>query len=459
MGLLSANGLCASVPSTGTSTALQRGRPKSPKGSAWFRAPRHFAKSIQYRQRPCGKTKHQEMKFDARARTVTALGITQTLAWASSYYLPAMLAVPMARDLGISVPVVFAAFSASLVVSAALGPYAGKSIDRWDGRRVLCATNVIFAIGLVCLGVARGPVSMFAAWAVLGVGMGGGLYPAAFAALVRLYGSDSRGAITGITLFAGFASTVGWPLSTLLEAQVGWRGTCLSWAVLHVVLGLPLNWSLPKAAARPNAQIAPDQTNRAVTGSRGSSVLLGVVFAVTWFISTAMAAHLPRLLMAGGASLATAVLVGALIGPAQVGARVLEFGFLRRFSPLLSARVAALMHPLGAVLLSMFGPAAAVIFGVLHGAGNGIMTIANGTLPLAIFGPQGYGQRQGRLMVPARIAQALAPWLFGVCLDRWGVGALWLSGTLGVIGFVSLLGLARPTERPPEMLMTDEVRK
>jgi predicted MFS family arabinose efflux permease len=384
------------------------------------------------------------MRLDARARAVTALGLAQTLAWASSYYLPAMLAVPMARDVGVSSPTVFAAFSLALLASAALGPYAGTAIDRWDGRLVLCATNVIFAVGLVCLSLAQGVVGMFIGWAVLGIGMGSGLYPAAFAALVRLYKEDSRGAITGVTLFAGFASTVGWPLSTFLEAHIGWRGTCVAWAALHVVVGFPLNWSLPKADILPvNPQIHSSLTGVS-RASRSSAFLLGVVFAVTWFISTAMAAHLPRLLMAGGASLATAVFVGALIGPAQVGARILEFSFLRRLNPLLSARLAMLMHPLGVALLGIFGHVAAVIFGVLHGAGNGIMTIATGTLPLAIFGPQGYGSRQGMLMVPARIAQALAPWLFGLCLDRWGTRALWLSGSLGILGFVSLLALREP---------------
>ena len=156
---------------------------------------------------------------ERRLRTVGLLGTTQTLAWASSYYLPAMLAAPMARELGVSVPMVFAAFSAALIVSAVLGPCAGRAIDRFGGRPVLAGTNLIFALGLASLAAADGPVSLFAAWIVLGVGMGSGLYEAAFAALVRLYGRSSRDAITGITLLAGFASTVGWPLSTLLEAS------------------------------------------------------------------------------------------------------------------------------------------------------------------------------------------------------------------------------------------------
>ena len=384
-----------------------------------------------------------------RASVVVALGAAQTLAWASSYYLPALLAVPIARDLGLSVPTIFAAFSAALVVSALVGPYAGRAIDRWGGRPVLMATSLVFACGLLGLGLATGPVGLFGAWLLLGIGMGSGLYEAAFGALVHLYGRGSRNAITGITLIAGFASTVGWPLTSLLEAQLGWRGACFAWAALHIVIGLPLNALLPRAAsigiAGPVAHAptpAPAHTETPPPPQRAAWVL-AFVFAITWFISTAMAAHLPRLLQLGGASLGTAVAIGALVGPAQVGGRLLEFGVLRRIHPLLSARLAALMHPVGAVLLIVFGAPLAALFAVLHGAGNGILTIAKGTLPLVLFGPHGYGERQGVLMVPARMAQALAPWVFGVCLDHWGVGALWLSAALGMTAFAALLMLPK----------------
>lgn len=377
-----------------------------------------------------------------RGAVVAALGVAQTLAWASTYYLPAILAVPIAGDLGVSVPTVFAAFSLALVVSAFLGPHSGRAIDRWGGRPVLTFTSLVFTAGLVMLGAAQSPTMMFFAWAVLGAGMGSGLYEAAFGALVRLYGAASRSSITGITLIAGFASTVGWPLTTWLASNFGWREACYIWAGLHLIVGLPLNWSLPRATA---AVVGPART-RATSGEGEvplrSALLLAFVFAATWFVSTAMAAHLPRLLQANGASLAAAVAVGALIGPAQVAARLLEFGFLSKVHPLLSARLAAAMHPAGVGVLVLLGAPAAPVFGVLHGAGNGILTIAKGTLPLVLFGPQGYGHRQGVLMVPARIAQAFAPWLFGLALDSWGAGALMLSAGVGMAALVALLVLS-----------------
>ncbi|PTT20115.1 MFS transporter [Acidovorax sp. HMWF029] len=389
---------------------------------------------------------------------VARLGTAQTLAWASSYYLPAMLAAPMARDLGLATPTVFAAFSVALIVSALLGPFAGRAIDRHGGRPVLVCTNLLFAASLAGMALAQGPVGLFAAWVLMGVAMGSGLYEAAFATLVRLYGQGARGAITGITLIAGFASTVGWPLSAWMETQWGWRSACAGWAALHLLVGVPLNSWLPRIAPEKNAPATPEAAPQASKAPQATTespapdqalrttVLLSFVFAVTWFTSTAMAAHLPRLLQASGTSLQAAVALAALVGPAQVAARLLEFGFLRRLHPLLSAQLAAAAHPVGAALLMVAGGPAAAVFTVLHGAGNGILTIAKGTLPLVLFGPAGYGARQGLMMVPARVAQAFAPVLFGMLLDGTGAAALWLTTLLGLAALAALW-LLRPVAR------------
>jgi len=397
----------------------------------------------------------------APLRVIAQLGTAQTLAWASSFYLPAMLAEPMARGLGLGTTAVFAAFSAAMLLAAVVGPWAGRTIDRWGGRPVLMASNGLFAAGLAGLALAQDGYGLLAAWLVIGLAMGSGLYEAAFAGLVRLYGVGARNAISGITLFAGFASTVGWPLSAALEASLGWRGACLSWAALHMLIGLPLNTWLPRAAplaasvraasaARVDAHgaspadgvAAEDPAERARRWRQ--AVVLAFVFAATWFVATAMASHLPRVLQASGASLTLAVGAAALVGPAQVAGRLIEMGWLRRLHPLLSARLAAFGHPLAVALLALLGPIGAWPFAVLHGAGNGIMTIAKGTLPLALFGPRGYGAMQGWLMAPTRVAQAGAPLAFGWCLERWGLQALWLTAGLGVAALAALLALRHP---------------
>lgn len=382
-----------------------------------------------------------------RKATVAALGAAQTLAWASSYYLPAILAAPMARDLGVSTPTVFAAFSMALAVSALVGAKAGGAIDRLGGRPVLMVTSLVFALGLAALGASQGLYSLLAAWVLLGVAMGCGLYDAAFASLVRLHGNDARPSITGVTLIAGFASTVGWPVTALLETHFDWRVACFVWAALHILVGLPLNALLPNVSrAEGEGQVtkahhASSDASKQL-GSRTpllAAVALGFVFAATSFVSTAMAGHLPTLMAAAGASAATAVVVASLIGPAQVAARLLEFGLMRRLDPVVSARVAVALHPVGATALLAAGPVAAPVFGLLHGAGNGLMTIAKGTLPLSIFGHQGYGRRQGLLTAPARVSQAIAPWMFGLVLASWNQWALVLTTGLGSAAMLVLL--------------------
>ncbi len=362
-----------------------------------------------------------------------------------------MLAVPMARDLQLPPAMVYAAFSVALIISAILGPISGRCIDRRGGRPVLAATSVIAAAGLLILALAQGPVGLFVAWAVLGVAMGAGLYEAAFATVVRLHGSDSRRAMTGITLMAGFASTLGWPLTTWLEHAYGWRGACAVWAGLHLVVGLPIHLRLsspsPAGGTAPDAPPGATSTGP-IPGSPRAPVITGLLslaFAVTWFTSTAMAAHLPYLLQIIGLSLTAAIAAAALVGPAQVLARIVDFSLLSRTHPLSSARLASLAHPVGAVAVLVLGPPAGVLFTLLHGAGNGILTIAKGTLPLVLFGPSGYGARQGLLMVPARLAQAVAPFLFGLALERCGAGALWLTIGLGAVAS-SALFLIRATD-------------
>jgi predicted MFS family arabinose efflux permease len=380
-----------------------------------------------------------------QTRVVLAVGGAQTLAWGSTYYLPAILAAPMARELGVSTGLVFGAFSAALIVAAVLGPLAGRRIDLSGGRDVLALSSLVFAAGLTTLAVAQGAGMLFAGWLIIGIGMAMGLYEAAFSTLAGIYGRKARGPITGITLLAGLASTICWPISAFLDAEVGWRIACFCWAAAHIVLGLPLNRFLVPLGTQP----IPSATNAAAHAAAGGSTglrnhamaLLALVFAVTWFTSTAMAAHLPRFLQEAGASPTAAVAAAALVGPAQVAGRLLEFGVLQRFHPLLSARLAAMAHPLGALAVIAFGAPAAAVFTVLHGAGNGILTIAKGTLPLAIFGPSGYGLRQGVLMVPARFGQAGAPFLFALLMERYGVSALLASTALGLFGLAALLAL------------------
>lgn len=396
------------------------------------------------------------IRVSGRTGVVLALGSGQLLSWASAFYMPAILAAPMAQSFGLPAADVFAMFSVSLFVSGLVGPLAGRTIDRHGGRIVLMAGNGVFAAGLLVLAAAPTPWVLGLGWMLLGVAMGGGLYEAAFATLVRIHGAGSRAGITGITLLGGFASTLGWSLSALMLAQWGWRGACVGWALLHLVGGLPLHAWLPRTAAEP---MAAERVPAAASTSSGAAapaaappaappapprralVLLALAFSLHWFVTTAMAAHLPGVLLASGVTLAAAVTVAALVGPSQVAGRLLDLGLLQRLSPLQVARAAMLAHPLGVCLLLWLGAAAAWPFAILHGAGNGVLTIVKGTLPLQLWGAAGYGARQGWLVMPGRLLQGLAPWLFGLALASYGARALWFSAALCLLSFLALMGL------------------
>jgi MFS family permease len=382
-----------------------------------------------------------------RTIVVAAIGSTQTLAWASSFYLPAIHGAPIAAGLGLPVSVFFGVFSAALLLGAAISPWVGRLIDDHGGRAVLAGSNVVLAAGLAALALAQGVVGLTIAWLILGIGMAIGLYDPAFATLTRLYGREARASITGITLIAGFASTVGWPASAWFEHAFGWREACLIWAGLHLFAALPLNWLvIPPAPllppvgqeARPALEAEPP---------RGAMPILAFYFCATAFVTGAMSSHLPGFLESAGASETAAIAAAALVGPAQVAARLVEFGLLRAVHPVWSARIAAIMHPLGAAVLGVFGPAGVAGFALLHGAGNGLITIARGTLPLAIFGPTGYGRRTGILTVPARVTVAVAPFVFGVLLDWIGTFAVMISASLSLAAFASLW-LLRPRPAP-----------
>ncbi|HXI07481.1 MAG TPA: MFS transporter [Bradyrhizobium sp.] len=378
---------------------------------------------------------------------ILALGTTQTLAWASSYYLPAILADPIGRDLGISSNWIFAAFSASLVLSAILGPRIGRQIDLVGGRSVLCISNLTLAAGLVLLGFTNSVPVLLVAWLLLGVGMGMGLYDAAFGALGRIYGDAARRSITGITLIAGFASTVGWPLTALGLEHIGWRNTCFAWAAAHLLLGLPLNFFMIPAVQGAKAAVA-NAVKPHLPIDR-TMALLAFTFAAAWTVTGAMAAHFPRIMEAAGATSVQAIAAGALIGPAQVGARIVEAGLLSRYHPLVSARLACITHPLGAAIVGIFGGAAAGVFAVFHGSGNGILTIARGTLPLSIFGSQNFAYRLGLLGAPSRMAQAAAPLAFGLLIDAIGSKVLIVSSALSLAALAALF-LLRTRPALPE---------
>ncbi|MCF3936247.1 MFS transporter [Acuticoccus sp. M5D2P5] len=358
---------------------------------------------------------------------ISALGITQILAWGSSYYLLAVLAAPISRATGWSSGFVVAGFSVGLLVSGLISVRVGRLIDDHGGRPVLAGSAVCLAAGLALLAAAPNLVVYLCAWLVIGAGMGTGLYDAAFSTLGRLYGARGRSAITMLTLWGGFASTVCWPVTAALVEAVGWRGTCLVFAGIQLGIALPIHWLvLPaetprRARAKPADDASPPRP--APDGARlRRLLLLGAIVTTAGVISATWSVHLITILQSQGLTLAAAVGLGALVGPAQVGARIVEMLGGGRHHPIWTLAAATLLIGAGLALLAA-GFAIPAIALLAYGAGNGIFSIARGTLPLALFGPAGYARLMGRIAMPSLIAQALAPSLAALLMVRFGAHA------------------------------------
>jgi hypothetical protein len=298
----------------------------------------------------------------------------------------------------------------------------------------------------VVLAVTQGLAVWYLGWTIIGVGMSMGLYDAAFATVGGLLGKQAGPSITGITLVAGFASSVFWTLGAALIGSFGWRGLLLAYAGLMLLVNLPMVWFLvPPAPPRGHQDEAADGLPRSAA-QRRALVLLGAFFALRWFITSAIAVHVLSLLQGIQLTEAQAVGVAALIGPGQVAGRILEYVIGPRIDLLVKARIGALLFPLGAGLLLLGGPIAAAGFAVLYGMSNGIMTINRGTLPLALFGPQGYARMLGWLAVPVLLAQAMAPTVTAPLIAALpALDSLLLCGVAAAVAVLLLLPLRLPT--------------
>lgn len=388
----------------------------------------------------------------APGRVVAALGVVQILAWGSSYYLLAVLAAPIARDTGWTYPLVVGGISVGLLAAALVSVRVGRAIELHGGRPVLAAAVVLLALGLALLTAAPGPAAYLLAWVVVGVGMGGGLYDAAFATLGRLYGLNARRAITTLTLWGGFASTICWPLSAWLVEAIGWRGACLAYAGLHLAITLPLVLlGIPSVLTRERAGEPPQATAAGAPAKRALVPLLATILTASAVVAAICSVHLIAILEARGTTLAAAVALGALVGPSQVGARVVEFATGGRHHPIWTLATAALLIAAGMILLwqDIGGPAVAL---VAYGAGNGLWSIGRGALPLVLFGAEGYAALMGRLALPSLAAQAAAPTIGALLLTRLGVEATLAAlaalalANLAAIGVLWRLSGTRPTQ-------------
>jgi MFS family permease len=386
-------------------------------------------------------------------RAVLVLGVTQILAWGTMFYTPVLMLPRLAADRGFTATFAMAGFSAGLLVGGFVARHVGGLIDRYGGHRVMPVGSLLGALGLFGLAHAAEALSYLAVWVVLGVAMAASLYDPAFATLGRIFGARARQPITVLTLAGGFASTVSWPATQALLDGLGWRATYVVYAALLAGIAAPLHWlALPRRRAEAETRPAgPAGPAPAVFPAKGRAFLLvASAFAAYAFVPSGLSAHLLAVFSRHGIEPATVVVIGALFGPAQVTARVCELAFARNVQPLWIVRLALGVLVLGFVLLALFGftVAAAAAFAVLFGAGNGLMTIARGTVPLALFGAAGYGRLIGRIAGPALVMQGVAPLVLAFVAERGSDPlALMLVASLTGVALLCFAVLRRPGQK------------
>lgn len=388
-----------------------------------------------------------------RLSVISALGVVQILAWGSSYYLPAVLAAPIANDTGWPLSWVVGALSIGLLTAGAMAPFVGRVIGERGGRQVLAAAAMLLAAGQIILGLSPNLPVFILGWMVIGAGMAAGLYDAAFSTLGRLYGGTARSAITVLTLWGGFASTVCWPLSAYMVAQFGWRETCFAYAAIQLFVSLPLILTMVPAAVTDISR-STKKTSAGIQltgGDRSMFLLLAGLLVIGGAIGAIVGVQLLTLLQAQGITMLAAVALGALVGPAQVGGRVIEMAGKGKHHPLWTMTAAVILVAVGLGLLAFgLGPLSMAI--LLYGAGNGVFSIARGTVPLALFGADRYAPIIGRLARPSLIAQALAPAASAWILEHAGVtgaySALLMLAAANVVLGIGLWTAFRMGARP-----------
>ncbi len=376
-----------------------------------------------------------------RRLVLTALGVAQILAWGTSFYFPAVFADPIRAETGWPLGAIVGGTSIGLLVAGLISPQVGAFIGRHGGRAVLLASSLFYAAGLFAIGVSTTLPVYWIGWVVLGIGMGTGLYDAVFATLGRMYGAEARSPITNLTLFGGFASTICWPLSAFLIQHFGWRDACFIYAAIHLFVSLPLQMAVIRRA--PARASAHGETHAEATGiarienERTIFSLLALVLSIAAGVGSIVVVHLLIFLQAKGIRFDTAVVLGTIFGPSQVGARLIVSLLGNRYHAIWTLIAACTFMATGLLLLNgVSGLAMLVVVILLYGGGYGISWIARGTVPLALFGPVRFPPLMGKLAFPSLIVQALAPSAGALLIEATSVDA-----TIGVLTAFALINV------------------
>ncbi len=367
------------------------------------------------------------------------IGFSQIYAWATTYYLPAILVKIVALEWGQSYTAIVGGFSWALLIGGIFAPKIGSWIEEEGGLRPLTVGSLLMGIGLIFLAQAHGLLMWYSAWTIIGFGMALGLFNAAFAAIGRLLGQKSKKIIIRITLISGFATLV-WPLTTYLTDTLGWRTMVLIYAIPHIILWAPLFYfTIPRAV--PEHTEEPPSNNLILPEKVKIVFYLLAFYAVLRaMVGTTISVNIINMFEGLSIAAGTAAVIASLIGPSQIVGRLLEMYFGRTFDPIHSTLFWSAMLPFAIFILIFVGNALAPAFAIGYGMSNGVLTITMGILPMILFGANGYAKIIGKLALPTLIAQAVSPLLFAPMIEHWSASNVFIFA--GLLGFAAFLCIA-----------------
>ena len=383
---------------------------------------------------------------------LAGLALTRVIGWGSIYYAPAVLASHIQQEIGVRPTGIFGGITILLVIGAVISPALGRHLDNRGTRHVMALGAIVSATGFVLLSLAQGPMSYLAIWVVIGAGHAMQLANTGNVTVAQLMGERTRRVIGLMMLVTGLASSVFWPLTAWLSAAYGWRACLLVFAAFQLAIVLPIHLAIPAYRAKPLAGPGPsvrpeDERGRVPARERRPMFwLLALSFSASGLVSWGLPLHMIGLMQSAGIGAAAAVTIASLTGPATLAARAIDAVAGERL-PVEKVALAGLVLGPAACLLMASSPGSTLVaatFVVIFSAAMGVIAVARATLPLALFGRNGFGAMLGRLTVPQNLTFAAAPLLFALLIERLGAsGTLIISAAIQSLAVISMVLLVR----------------
>lgn len=391
----------------------------------------------------------------APAGLIWALGVTQIIGYGTLYYSFSILAPAMARDFSVPLDWLFGLLSLSLLFGGLIAPKAGAWADQFGAGRLMVPGSIAAGIALVAAACSANAIAFGISLVVMEMASAFVLYGTAFAAIVQIGGRSAQRSITHLTLIAGFASTLFWPLTGTLSSHLDWRTIYLVFAALNVLVCLPIHFWVGRLPRQIEAPSSPDQQAGEANSSlrpaqNGLFTLMLVAFAIEGLVLASILTHMVPMVTALGLGTA-GLMTSTLFGPSQVASRLLNMLFGGRLSQTTLAVISAGLLTAGLSVLLMTSPwlPGVVMFAVLFGLGSGLASIVGGTLPLELFGRTGYGARLGWVSAARQFSSAMAPFAFAFMMQAWGISkAISLGIAAGVLALALFSAIAFLSRRP-----------